>query len=70
MSRSYKKVPGFGHRPRKKRELKRFASKAVRRASDVQDGKGYRKLSCSYNICDWWCRIWRSSDAEYKDRIK
>ena len=66
------KTPGFGHRPRprKRRLLKRLASKAVRRTAEVPDGKGYRKLYCSWNICDWWRRLWDPAEVEYKDRIK
>lgn len=50
MSRSYKKTPGwkgtssFG---------KRQANKRVRRTKDVPNGRSFKKLYCSYDICDW-----------------
>uniref|UniRef100_A0A4Y8Q2S8 Uncharacterized protein n=1 Tax=Paenibacillus athensensis TaxID=1967502 RepID=A0A4Y8Q2S8_9BACL len=55
MSRSVKKSPVYtDHRTPGTRWSKRRASKAVRRfRGEVQDGKWYRKLYCSWNICDY-----------------
>jgi hypothetical protein len=70
MSRSYKHNPGFtgGKMP----DAKRFANKKVRKIdpeNDVQDGKWYKKLYCSWNICDYKFldirRLWG-----YKSKMK
>ncbi|SEU27919.1 hypothetical protein [Paenibacillus sp. NFR01] len=55
MSRSVKKSPACtDHRTPGTRWSKRQASKAVRRyAEEIQDGKWYRKVYCSWNICDY-----------------
>ena len=54
MSNSMKKSPVWtDHQTPGTRWSKRQASKAVRRfTGDVQNGKWYRKLFCSWNICD------------------
>lgn len=52
MSRSYKKTPVC--KDQGTRWMKCQASKAVRRyAEDIGDGGSYKKLFCSYNICDY-----------------
>ncbi|MBU7315327.1 hypothetical protein [Paenibacillus oleatilyticus] len=55
MSRSVKKSPVWNdHYTPGTRWAKQQASKAVRRyAGDMQNGKWYRKLFCSWNICDY-----------------
>ncbi|TDF95472.1 hypothetical protein [Paenibacillus piri] len=55
MSNSVKKSPvSTDHRTPGTRWSKRQASKTVRRfTGDVQNGKWYRKLFCSWNICDY-----------------
>lgn len=54
MSRSVKQSPAFTDHSSRTRWVKRQASKAVRRfTADVQNGKWYRKLYCSWNICDY-----------------
>lgn len=55
MSRSVKKSPVWtDHRTPGTRWSKRQASKAVRRfTDDIKKGKWYRKLYCSWNICDY-----------------
>lgn len=55
MSRSVKKSPVCNdHVTPGTRLLKRQASKAVRRfIGNVQNGKWYRKLYCSWDICDY-----------------
>jgi hypothetical protein len=51
MSRSFKKTPGWCDR---NPFAKRQANKKVRRyKGDLPNGKGYRKLYCPWNICDW-----------------
>ena len=50
MARSYKKQLGYCDRnPWNKNQ----ANRRVRRKLDIQDGGAYRKLFCSYNICDY-----------------
>ena len=51
MSRSYKKSPI--NKDRNNKAEKRQASRAVRRASDVPNGKQFRKVYCSWEISDW-----------------
>jgi len=55
MSNSVKKAPVYtDHQTPSTRWSKRQANKAVRRfMGDVQNGKWYRKLFCSWNICDY-----------------
>ncbi|WP_138754250.1 hypothetical protein [Paenibacillus sinopodophylli] len=55
MSRSIKKSPAWtDHTSPGTRWSKRQAAKAVRRYSEnVQNGKWYRKIYCSWNICDY-----------------
>lgn len=50
MSRSYKRA--VFQLEGSKRDGKRFASKAVRRATDVPDGGSYKKVFCSWEITD------------------
>ena len=51
MSRSNKRSPVC--KQRNSPFAKRWANKRVRK-SEVQSGKAYKKLFCSYDICDWW----------------
>ncbi|UQZ85456.1 hypothetical protein SK3146_04745 [Paenibacillus konkukensis] len=55
MSRSVKKSPVWTDQTTPgSRWAKRQAGKAVRRFNDeVQNGKWYRKLFCSWDICDY-----------------
>ncbi|MGO4271501.1 hypothetical protein AB4Z22_16925 [Paenibacillus sp. TAF58] len=55
MSRSYKKSPvSTDHHSPGTRWVKRQAAKAVRRYGGiVENGKSYRKLFCSWDICDY-----------------
>jgi hypothetical protein len=50
MSRSRKKHPIVKDR---NPGSKRIANRKVRRIPDVPNGKAYRKVYCSWNICDW-----------------
>ena len=60
MSRSYRKFPVFKDSPSKSRNIRKgispktFANRAVRRYPEIPRGKaGYKKLYCSYMICDY-----------------
>lgn len=55
MSRSVKKSPVWtDHQTPGTSWAKRLANKTVRRFSgEVQNGKWYRKLYCSWDICDY-----------------
>lgn len=57
MSRSYKKNPinKYAKNPAGKRE----ANKKTRRSNNIPNGRGFKKLFCSYNICDCKCD-WRN----------
>ncbi|MDG0810534.1 hypothetical protein [Cohnella rhizosphaerae] len=55
MSRSFKKTPVCNDHATPYTHLaKRMASKAVRRYNgEIANGKWYRKVYCSWNICDY-----------------
>lgn len=54
MSRSFKKVGGWTDHGRNRTRIeKRFASKKVRNTKEVSSGGSYKKLYCSYDICDY-----------------
>lgn len=53
MSRSYRKNWILKDSSRKKKIDKRFANKAVRNCESIQSGGRYKKVFCSYDICDW-----------------
>lgn len=56
MSRSYKTVMGYCDR---NPFMKRYANRRVRHINSIPSGGAYRKVTCSWNICDWtW--IWHS----------
>lgn len=63
MARSYKRTPSFSDYSPGRRIEKRLASKAVRNAEDVPDGRWYKKLYCSYNICDSFSAYWSKRDC-------
>lgn len=51
MSRSYKKVPCYKDY---NRGMKQRANRHLRRNYlDIPSGRAYKKLFCSYNICDY-----------------
>ena len=54
MARSYKKTPGWCDR---NPFMKRYANKRIRqlhrRGGEIPDGGRYKRLTCSYDICDW-----------------
>lgn len=51
MSRSYKKTPRCGDQ--KDKIYKRISNKKVRKCKDTLNNKSYKKLFCSYDICDY-----------------
>ena len=54
MSRSKKKTWGWtDHHTPNSRHQKRFANKKVRRTENIPNGGAYKKLYCSYDICDY-----------------
>lgn len=67
MSKSYKKTPivkdhGTGN------SGKRFANKSVRRYADIiPNGKGYKKIFCSYDIHDY---VSRYTYEEHKQKFE
>ena len=64
MSRSYKKVPCCKDY---NRGMKQCANRHLRRNYlDIPSGRAYKKLFCSYDICDY--RFFRTFSS-YKKRI-
>lgn len=54
MSRSYKKNPWItDHQAKTTSNDKKFANKKVRHAEDLPNGGAFKKVSCSYDICDF-----------------
>ena len=62
MSRSWKKVWGFVDRSP---TAKKYANKKVRRTQDVPNGKAYKKLYDSYNICDYALLVLETCDIDW-----
>jgi hypothetical protein len=60
MSRSRKKHPIIKDH---NKGMKRIANHKVRRTLDVPNGKAYRKIFGSYDICDW--RFWWNPKPRY-----
>lgn len=66
MSRSFKKSPVCtDHCTPGTKWSKRQAAKAVRRSTEVDDGKAYRKLYNPWIICDY--RFYRTLSAEIRE---
>ena len=68
MSRSYKKTPvvkdeSNGMKTTANRQVRRM----LKRGCDIANGSAYRKLFCSYDICDW---AFRQSWAEYREEME
>jgi hypothetical protein len=54
MSKSFKKHPVCTDSHRDSTSIKRVANKAVRQCNgSIPNGRAYRKLFCSWNICDY-----------------
>lgn len=64
MSRSFKHTPGWVDR--KDKRLKRYANKVVRHTDNIPNGRAYRKLFQTYDICDYAFLIFGKDDCEYR----
>ena len=60
MSRSYRK-PVFSDK--KDRYWKKQANRTVRRTKDIANGRAYRKVICSYSICEF--RYWILNPTDF-----
>lgn len=67
MSRSRKKVPYIKDHSRYTFQDKRNSWKAVRNKQGVVSGSMYRKVFCSYDICDY---KFYKPHGDYRDYIK
>lgn len=69
MSRSYKKHPWVtDHHVKTTKEKKKFANKKVRRREDLPNGSAYKKVSESWDICDWkgyW--TWKDAKKDWEE---
>lgn len=50
MSRSRKKTPMW--KQRNDKDFKRYSNKMIRHA-DIASGSSFKRVMCSYDICDW-----------------
>lgn len=53
MSRSKKSRAILTQDKKDKKKYKRLANKRVRKTEDLSDGKVYKEVSQSWDICDW-----------------
>lgn len=53
MARSYKTVPGWTDNGLHRRFAKRQANKRIRQTPDVPNGRAFRKISETWDICDY-----------------
>ena len=67
MSRSYKKTPYCGNA--KRRKLKNYANRVIRRKGELFQNSSYKKVYGSYNICDYGS-TYRSFEEYYWFRLK
>lgn len=67
MSRSYKKSPWVtDHHVKSTKEKKKFANKKVRNTGFLPNGCAYKKVSESWDICDFkWSTSWQESKKAY-----
>jgi hypothetical protein len=71
-------VPGFSdYSKHRNKFMKREANKKVRNSKHVPDGSGYKKLFCSYDICDFKFLFfndeelgWWYEDKKYRGYMK
>lgn len=67
MSRSKKRISIFTDSHAKTNKwFKRLANKKVRKSEIIADGKQYRKVYNSYNICDW--KFFQEKGSEWYNR--
>jgi hypothetical protein len=74
MSRSYKKpyiTDGSKGRKRSGRSMKDFANKTIRHSEDIptRERGAYKKLFCSYEICDykWHYTVDQATEAWFRE---
>ena len=69
MSRSYKKHPWVtDHHVKSSSESKKFANKKVRHTKDLPNGGAFKKVFCSYDICDYkFFQTKEEAIAEYEE---
>ncbi len=69
MSRSYKKHPWVtDHHVKTTKEKKKFANKKVRRHEDLPNGSAYKKVSESWDICDYkWYWTWEEAKKDWEE---
>jgi len=69
MSRSRKKTGGFTDYSTYRKDFKRFANKKVRNMpiEMTADGGLYKKLFCSYDICDWKSLVFSIRDCDWRE---
>lgn len=71
MSRSYKKHPWItDHHVKSSSESKKFANKKVRHTKDLPNGGAFKKVFCSYDICDFkFFQTKEEAIAEYEETL-
>lgn len=71
MSRSYKKHPWItDHHVKTSSEMKKFANKKVRHTKDLPNGKAFKKVFESYNLCDFkFFQTKEEAIAEYEETL-
>lgn len=69
MSRSYKKNPIVKDGNSRKSFAKRLSNKKVRRYKGISVGCQYKKIFCSWDICDNWDRTTLNEHLEFRTRI-
>lgn len=69
MSRSYKKHPWItDHHARTTKEKKKFANKKVRHYKNLPNGSAYKKVSESWDICDYkWYWSWEDAKKDWEE---
>ena len=72
MSRSYKKHPWVtDHHVKTSSENKKFANKKVRHQEDLPNRGAFKKVSNSYDICDFkWIKTRAEAIQEYEEALK
>jgi hypothetical protein len=65
MSRSRKSVPGWTDNGKHRRSAKRYSNKRVRQTKDIPNGRAFRKVADTWNICDYrWLHFERPERFE------
>ena len=69
MSRSFKKHPWVtDHHVKSSKESKKFANKAVRNKEDLPNGKAYKKVYESWDICDYkYIWTWKEAKKQWEE---